>query len=102
MLDRKAQGDRDHLFVAQEAANGGADIIQLRDKGASAKELLEIGKRIREITQDKGVIFIVNDSPDMAIECNADGVHLGQDDVGVAVARKILGQGKIMLQIKCE
>lgn len=96
VLDRKSQKGRDHLFIAQRAIAGGADAVQLRDKEASVKDLVSAGKDIRALTKDKGVLFIVNDRTDVALECDADGIHIGQDDISVSCARKILGPDKII------
>lgn len=96
VLDRETQGARDHIQVAQEAIKGGADIVQLRDKEASARELVDIGRRLREMTKKARALFIVNDRSDVAAECDADGVHLGQDDISIACARRILGEDRII------
>lgn len=75
---------------------GGAKIIQLRIKRFSSKEFLDASRIIREIARNKGVFFIVNDRVDVAILADADGVHLGQDDMPVTEARKLLGKDKII------
>jgi len=87
---------RTHEEVVRESIAGGAKIIQLRDKIATTRKLIEIGKKLREITLKAGVIFIVNDRVDIALSVDADGVHLGEDDMPIAYARKILGEGKII------
>jgi thiamine-phosphate pyrophosphorylase len=78
-------------WTIQEAAAGGADIIQLREKGLSDHELLEKARDVRRWTRQAGVLFILNDRPDIAHLVEADGVHLGQDDLPVKEARRILG-----------
>lgn len=75
---------------------GGAKIIQLRIKRFSSKEFLDAARIIREIARNKEVFFIVNDRVDVAILADADGVHLGQDDMPVTEARKLLGKDKII------
>jgi thiamine-phosphate pyrophosphorylase len=77
--------------IVQEAAAGGAGMIQLREKHLSDKQLLESARKVRRWTSQAGVLFIVNDRPDIARLANADGVHLGQDDMPVMEARQILG-----------
>jgi len=67
------------------------DVLQLRDKHASPEELLAVAKLAARRCEEHGVIFIVNDHPQLARESGADGVHLGQDDAAVFVARIILG-----------
>ncbi len=77
--------------TVREACLGGAQIIQLREKALDDRRLLELAREIRRITRDAGVLFIVNDRPDIARLAEADGVHLGQDDMPVHEARRILG-----------
>jgi thiamine-phosphate pyrophosphorylase len=71
--------------------DGGADIIQLRDKNLSARELIEIGLEMKAIIRGKA-LFFVNDRLDIALALSADGVHLGQDDLPVEAARSIAGK----------
>jgi thiamine-phosphate pyrophosphorylase len=78
-------------WTIAEAAAGGATIFQLREKGLTDRELLERARNVRLWTRKAGALFIVNDRPDIARLVEADGVHLGQDDMSVAEARKILG-----------
>jgi thiamine-phosphate pyrophosphorylase len=78
-------------WTIAEAAAGGACIVQLREKKLSDRELYERARQMRRWTQRAGVLFIVNDRPDIARLVEADGVHLGQDDLPVREARRILG-----------
>ena len=73
------------------AAAGGAEIIQLREKGLPDRELLARAREMRRWTRSAGVLFIVNDRPDIARLADADGVHIGQDDLPLADARRIAG-----------
>lgn len=82
---------RTHADVARAALAGGATIIQLRDKTASTRRLLEIAQIIRLLTRQAKALFIVNDRLDVALAAEADGVHVGQDDLPVEIARKIAG-----------
>lgn len=75
---------------------GGARLIQLRDKEASAKELLEATRACLQLTRAAGATLILNDRVDVALAADADGVHLGQDDLTVAEARELLGRNKII------
>jgi thiamine-phosphate pyrophosphorylase len=77
------------MEVATAAARGGADVVQLRHKSMSRGELLELAKRLRLALE--GVLFIVNDHVDIALLSEADGVHLGPDDISVASARRVAG-----------
>ncbi len=78
-------------WVIAEAAAGGAHIVQLREKDKSDRELLERARQVRQWTRQAGVLFILNDRADIARLVEADGVHLGQDDLPVREARRILG-----------
>ena len=69
----------------------GVDIVQLRDKGLNDRALLERAAIARDAAHAAGALFVLNDRPDLALACDADGVHVGQDDVPAAVARKIVG-----------
>jgi thiamine-phosphate pyrophosphorylase len=82
-------------FVAACIA-GGVDIVQLRDKHLEARPLLERARLVRAVCADAGVPFILNDRPDLALEAGADGVHVGQDDAPVALARRIHGPDAII------
>jgi thiamine-phosphate pyrophosphorylase len=83
-------------LVVEEALKGGVDIVQLREYSLRDKELLAMAHRVRELTLRHGALFIVNNRPDIAELADADGVHLGQDDMPVFEARKVLGDGKIV------
>jgi thiamine-phosphate pyrophosphorylase len=78
-------------WTIKQAAAGGAEMIQLREKNLSDRDLLDRARRVRRWTREAGVLFIVNDRPDIARLVEADGVHLGQDDMSVKDARRILG-----------
>ncbi|MGH9124272.1 MAG: thiamine phosphate synthase [Acidimicrobiales bacterium] len=70
---------------------GGVDLVQLRDKHLQARPLLRRASVAIDVCRRHGVPFILNDRPDLALACGADGVHVGQDDVPPAIARRILG-----------
>lgn len=89
-------GAQGYEGLVEELCAGGADVIQFRDKTLLAGELVRLGKRLVMITRKAGVLLIVNDRPDVALAIDADGVHLGQDDLPVAVARQILGSSKLI------
>jgi thiamine-phosphate pyrophosphorylase len=75
----------------REAAEGGAQIFQLREKGLSDRALLERAREVRRLTRETGTLFIMNDRPELAKLAEADGVHVGQDELPVKEARRILG-----------
>jgi thiamine-phosphate pyrophosphorylase len=75
--------------VVRRVCAAGADIVQLRRKGDDALETLRLAERCRAVTAAAGVLLIVNDRLDVAMACDADGVHLGQDDLPLEVARRL-------------
>src|SRR4030095_17014063 len=88
--------DYSHVEQAQTACEAGVRWVQLRAKNRKFKEWLDIAKQTREITSVFGALLIINDSPEMANLVNADGVHLGQQDMPWREARKILSQDKLI------
>jgi thiamine-phosphate pyrophosphorylase len=96
ITDERFHPGREMITVMEEALRGGVDIMQLRDKTSSKRLILEKAKALRELTQRYGALFIVNDHIDIAIASEADGVHLGQDDLPLEEARRILGADKII------
>ena len=82
--------------VIQSAIVNGVDVIQLREKTLDDRAYLAYARDVRKWTHAAGTLLIVNDRPDIAALCAADGVHLGQEDFTVAEARKILGPGKLI------
>jgi thiamine-phosphate pyrophosphorylase len=82
-------------FVADCIA-GGVDIVQLREKQLEARDLMDRARVVRDVCADAGVPFILNDRPDLALGVGADGVHVGQDDAPVVLARRILGPDRII------
>lgn len=80
----------------EDAIIGGATMIQLREKNTTTREFIEKAKKIKDICSKYEVPLIINDRVDVALAIDADGVHLGQDDMDISCARKILGQDKII------
>ena len=87
---------RSHIDVASQAIQGGAKTIQLRDKLQSKRELLPIAQQLRNLCAEHDVLFMVNDNLDLALATDADGLHLGQNDLPIGVARKLLPIDKIL------
>lgn len=96
VIDTEALKGRKHIVVARQAIHGGATTIQLRDKISSRKELLLIAQKIRALCTEHKVLFIMNDYLDIALETDADGLHVGQEDLPIKVARKWLPADKIL------
>lgn len=94
--DRALAAGRDLHGIVAAALRGGATAVQLRDKGGTAREILSAGAALRTLTRAHGALLIVNDRLDLAMALEADGVHLGQDDIPVAAARRILGPAAII------
>lgn len=81
---------RDPIEMIAAQIRGGADVIQLREKNMPKRQKLALGLAIRNITTQEGILFIVNDDLDLALILEADGVHLGQDDIPIQYARPLL------------
>ncbi len=89
--------DRPDLASFLEACiKGGVDVVQLRDKRLEARDILRRAKVALEVCRDYGCPFILNDRPDLALEVDADGVHVGQDDAPAHLARRLLGPDAIV------
>jgi thiamine-phosphate pyrophosphorylase len=89
--------DRDGMARALDGAlAGGADLFQLRDKDAADDELLAAADAARQRCHAAGALFLLNDRPDLAAVCGADGVHVGQDDTPVARARELVGDDALV------
>lgn len=95
LLDVRDDLDRTKR-LAEEALAGGVDVIQLRDKSATDRTLLQAGEILREATHAARALFIVNDRADVALALEADGVHVGQDELPVTVARSLLGPARLI------
>jgi thiamine-phosphate pyrophosphorylase len=85
-----------HEEIVRMLLDGGASLIQLRDKEASGREMLDQAIACLKLTREAGATLIINDRVDVALTAGADGVHLGQDDLSVDEAREILGEDKII------
>ena len=90
IIDSQLLGGRSHLEVADQIIRGGAKAIQLRHKLNGREELLAIAQQLKGLCVENNVLFIVNDHLDIALAAGADGLHLGQKDLPVAVARRLL------------
>lgn len=89
-------GARDPVELARLMLEGGARLLQLRLKRAGGRALLEAARAVAELCRARGATFIVNDRADIAMLSGADGVHLGQDDLPLEAARRILGPDRII------
>jgi thiamine-phosphate pyrophosphorylase len=89
LADDDARWKHDAVAQARAACAGGARVVQLRAKRATDAQALAWGRELRALTRAAGVAFVVNDRVDLALACEADAVHLGQDDLAPADARRI-------------
>ena len=96
IIDTDSLKGRSHLDTAKEILEGGAKIIQLRDKTTPKKELLSIAAGLKQLCSQYNALFIVNDYIDIAIASDADGVHIGHDDIPLPAARKLMPIDKII------
>ena len=96
IADSEAAEGKNVLALIAEAVAGGATMVQLRGKRWVDREFLDMGRKAVRITRPKKVPLIINDRVDLALACTADGVHLGQQDMPVLYARKILGTDRII------
>jgi thiamine-phosphate pyrophosphorylase len=96
VTDDSLSAERTTPEIVEAAIDGGVDVVQLRDKSQSVRDRFETGKQVRELTRDADVTFIVNDRVDLVRALNADGVHLGADDLPIPSARDLLGPDVII------
>ncbi len=96
IIDIQALKGRNHIEVASQVIRGGAKTIQLRDKVQSKGKLLPIAQELRTLCAEHNVLFIMNDYLDLALDTDADGLHVGQTDLPVKVARRLLPLDKIL------
>ncbi len=96
ITDAGLSRERSHLEVVRAAIRGGATLVQLREKDASTRAMVELAQELRGLTRKAGVPLIVNDRVDVALAADADGVHVGQDDMPAALARRLIGPNMIL------
>jgi len=96
VTDRPLSRGRPIEEIVSSAIAGGVTTVQLREKDTSTGEFLDLALRVRTITRESGVTFIVNDRIDIALASDADGIHVGQDDMPADVARRLIGPDRIL------
>jgi thiamine-phosphate pyrophosphorylase len=96
LTDTDLQNCFSHIELAELAIAGGADTVQFRQKTGETIQMIRIAEQIQALCKRAGVAFIINDRVDVAIAAHADGVHLGQEDFPIPLARKLLGEGAII------
>lgn len=96
VTDRAATGGRDIVDVVAAALRGGIRAVQLRERDASTREVVALGRALRERTRQYDAALLVNDRIDVALACDADGVHLPGHSFTVAEARRVLGAQRMI------
>lgn len=96
VTDRTWLGQNSLSSQVEETLKVGATFIQLREKSMPLDEFISEGKKIKEIAKGYNVPFVINDNIDVAIACDADGVHIGQSDMSARDVRKLIGKDKIL------
>lgn len=96
LTDTVLQCRLSHVEITELAIAGGADTIQFRQKDGTTRQMIRVAEQMQALCKKAGVTFMVNDRVDVAIASHADGVHLGQDDFPIPLARKLLGEEAII------
>lgn len=96
VTDRTWLAGRTLADCVRDAIEGGATFVQLREKNASEQEFLDLAKQLKPLCEEAGVPFVINDNVEVALAVDADGVHVGQDDMSCEKARHLLGPDKIV------
>ena len=96
VTDPRLSERRSLLNMVEAAVKGGAGIVQYRDKESGTRKMVETAKSLCHVCHRLGACFLVNDRVDVALAVGADGVHVGQDDMPIDIARMLLGSGKLI------
>lgn len=96
VTDRSLSFGRPLNTIVEEAVKGGVTMVQLREKDCSSREFYDIAIQLKKLLLPYHVPLIINDRLDIALACDADGLHIGQSDIPYSVARKLLGNDKII------
>lgn len=96
VTNRDKLSDEEFFKKIERALKGGVSLVQLREKEASTREMIEVAKKLKKLCHAYEVPLIIDDRVDVALASGADGVHLGSEDMEINVARRILGPEKII------
>ena len=96
ITDSSDFSEEEFLYRVEEALKGGVTILQLREKDKTTREYIELAQKVHNITNKYDVPLIIDDRVDVALAINAEGVHVGQSDMPVKLARKLMGKNKIV------
>ena len=96
ITDSTEYDEDEFIYRVKLALRGGVTLVQLREKGKSTREYINLAEKVHKITQKYNVPLIIDDRVDVALAVNAEGVHVGQSDMPVHIARKLMGKNKII------
>ena len=96
ITDSNGYTEEEFLFRVEEALKGGITLLQLREKNKTTKEYIDLAEKVHLLTKKYGVPLIIDDRVDVALAIDAEGVHLGKEDMPIATARKLMGKEKIV------
>ncbi|TEB05235.1 Thiamine-phosphate synthase [Pelotomaculum schinkii] len=96
VTDRGILGGRDLFKAVEDAIKGGASLLQLREKDISSRAFYDLAVKMKDLANSYDVPLIINDRLDIALAVDADGLHIGQDDIPLRIAREIMGPDKII------
>ena len=96
ITDSLNYSEEEFLSRVEQALEGGVTLLQLREKDKTTREYIELAKKVHELTKKYDVPLIIDDRVDVALAINAEGVHVGQSDMPVSMARKLMGDDKII------
>ena len=88
--------EEEFLYRVEQALKGGATLLQLREKNKSTREYIELAEKVHAIAKSYNVPLIIDDRVDVALAIDAEGVHVGAEDMPIAIARKLMGENKIV------
>lgn len=96
ITDSTNYNEEEFLYRVEEACKGGVTLVQLREKECTTREYLVLAEKVHEITKHYDIPLIIDDRVDVALAVNAEGVHVGQSDMPVSIARSLMGENKIV------
>lgn len=96
VTDRGLSKGRSHEYIVEEAVKGGVSLVQLREKDISSKEFYQLALSLKKCLSNFNIPLIINDRLDIALAVDADGLHIGQSDLPYNIARKLMGEDKII------
>ena len=102
ITDSTNYSEEEFLHRVELALRGGVTLLQLREKNKSTREYLELAEKVHALTRRYGVPLIIDDRVDVALAIDAEGVHVGASDLPIAIARKLMGEDKIVGAAPCK